>query len=309
MSGQATVEVEGIRKSFSGVEVLHGVDLTADAGSVLALLGENGAGKSTLMKILVGDYPPDAGRVTFAGEDITGATPARPRRRDLDGLPGAQRRPAAHCRREICLGRWPTRRGRVDWRGRAASGRRCSARRGRTSTPTVTVGSLRIGERQVVEIARALPGQRPLPNPRRTDRRPVRGESDRLFETSGACATAATPSSTSPTASTRSRQIADRVQVLRDGETVLEGVVADHGRDANGGGDGRSTGRFDAAARGNILSHPRSTRSSGFGSCRPSVRSPMSISNCAPARSSPSTGRVRGRDAGGRRGDHGVSRY
>ena len=79
MSGQATVEVEGIRKSFSGVEVLHGVDLTADAGSVLALLGENGAGKSTLMKILVGDYPPDAGRVTFAGEDITGATPAQAR--------------------------------------------------------------------------------------------------------------------------------------------------------------------------------------------------------------------------------------
>jgi len=75
MSERAVVEVDGIRKSFSGVEVLHGVDLEATGGSVLALLGENGAGKSTLMKILIGDYVPDAGRVTFDGRDITGSTP------------------------------------------------------------------------------------------------------------------------------------------------------------------------------------------------------------------------------------------
>ena len=53
----------GVRKSFGGVEVLHGVDLDADPGSILALLGENGAGKSTLVRILAGDYTPDAAEI------------------------------------------------------------------------------------------------------------------------------------------------------------------------------------------------------------------------------------------------------
>ena len=56
-----------IRKSFGGVEVLHGVDLDAAGGSVLALLGENGAGKSTLVKIIAGDYQADAGEIEVDG--------------------------------------------------------------------------------------------------------------------------------------------------------------------------------------------------------------------------------------------------
>ena len=63
------LSAHGVRKSFGGVEVLHGVGLDAAPGSILALLGENGAGKSTLVKILAGVHRPDAGRLLLDGEE------------------------------------------------------------------------------------------------------------------------------------------------------------------------------------------------------------------------------------------------
>lgn len=74
-------EVRGACKRFPGVIALDSVSLHVNAGEVLALVGENGAGKSTLMKILAGIYQPDDGELFLDGEpvrfaDVNAATAA-----------------------------------------------------------------------------------------------------------------------------------------------------------------------------------------------------------------------------------------
>jgi len=71
------LSMRNIVKSFSGVEVLHSVDLNLYEGEVLALVGENGAGKSTLMKILMGIEKPNSGEIFLRSEEVQIVNPAR----------------------------------------------------------------------------------------------------------------------------------------------------------------------------------------------------------------------------------------
>lgn len=64
------VEVRGLRKSFNGVEVLHGVDLRVEPGEIFVIMGPSGSGKSVLLKHLIGLETPDAGEVLIGGESI-----------------------------------------------------------------------------------------------------------------------------------------------------------------------------------------------------------------------------------------------
>ena len=64
------LEMRDIWKSFNGVAVLKGVQLTVERGEVHALLGENGAGKSTLMNVLTGVLNRDDGTILFDGEQL-----------------------------------------------------------------------------------------------------------------------------------------------------------------------------------------------------------------------------------------------
>ena len=72
-----TLEAQGIYKYFPGVCALNNVRLRIRRGTVHALAGENGAGKSTLMKILLGMYTPDQGRIRYQGKDVVIAGPGQ----------------------------------------------------------------------------------------------------------------------------------------------------------------------------------------------------------------------------------------
>ncbi len=68
--GKVLLRMEGISKSFPGVQALDNVSLNVRAGTVHALMGENGAGKSTLMKCLFGIYNKDSGHIFLEGQEI-----------------------------------------------------------------------------------------------------------------------------------------------------------------------------------------------------------------------------------------------
>lgn len=71
----ALLRVEGIHKSFGGLSVLAGIDLSANYREIVGLIGPNGAGKSTLFNVITSTYPPDEGDVYLIGEKITRLPP------------------------------------------------------------------------------------------------------------------------------------------------------------------------------------------------------------------------------------------
>ena len=76
----AILSVSGVRKSFGGLEVLNGVDMSLDAGRVYQLIGPNGSGKTTLINVISGALRATAGSVTFEGAETTGMTMLQTRR-------------------------------------------------------------------------------------------------------------------------------------------------------------------------------------------------------------------------------------
>jgi branched-chain amino acid transport system ATP-binding protein len=65
------LSVEAIATFYGDARILDGLSLTIDAGETVCLLGRNGRGKTTTIKSILGLVPPRAGRIVFAGEDIT----------------------------------------------------------------------------------------------------------------------------------------------------------------------------------------------------------------------------------------------
>jgi ABC-type sugar transport system ATPase subunit len=151
------LEMQGIRKSFVGVEVLHGVDLDLRAGEVHAIVGENGAGKSTLVKILAGVHPPDDGTIRIDGEERTFHHPHAAQAagvgivyQEFNLLPD---RTVAE---NVFVGREPLKGRIVDRRSMERTTAELLEEVGETSfDPRTLVRHLSVAQQQVVEIVKA----------------------------------------------------------------------------------------------------------------------------------------------------------
>ena len=153
------LEFRGIEKSFFGVKVLKGVSFSVPAGGVTGLVGENGAGKSTLMNILGGNLQPEAGILRFDGMEYT---PKSSRDAVARGIAFIHQElnlfPNLTVAENIFLTRFPRVKSTPFIRGaeteRQAAGLLCEV--GLEISPRTLVQNLSAGERQLVEIAKAL---------------------------------------------------------------------------------------------------------------------------------------------------------
>jgi ABC-type sugar transport system ATPase subunit len=157
-SGSVVLEARGISKSFPGVKALDNVRLTVRRGRLHALLGENGGGKSTLINILAGVFPPDAGEVLLDGHPVAFGNPREAREAGIAVIfQELNLIPHLSVAQNMYLGCEPlTRAGLIDdaRMNREAGNWLCRLKL--EVDPRTPVGRLRVGQQQVVEIAKAL---------------------------------------------------------------------------------------------------------------------------------------------------------
>ena len=155
----AVLELEGVSKAFPGVQALDAVHFDVQAGEVHALLGENGAGKSTLIKIVSGVYQPDSGSLRMAGKEVHFASPNEAQRAGIATIyQELLLFPELTVAENIFMGHAPRGRlGGLDWGAMRRQATELLASLDiHDLDPSRLVGSLTVGNRQRVEIAKAL---------------------------------------------------------------------------------------------------------------------------------------------------------
>ncbi|WP_100331162.1 sugar ABC transporter ATP-binding protein [Bacillus xiapuensis] len=154
------LEIKGVSKSFSGVQVLHEVDLEVKRGEVHVLLGENGAGKSTIIKILTGAYKKDSGEIRWDGKTLK---VERPKDAIDAGIATIYQElnliPQLSVTENIFLGHEKKKSGRYSLLNRSEMEKEAQSlmqRLGQKTDVNELVENLGVGQQQLVEIAKAL---------------------------------------------------------------------------------------------------------------------------------------------------------
>jgi erythritol transport system ATP-binding protein len=148
-----------VTKSYAGTVALGGVDFRLERGRVHALIGENGAGKSTLLKILAGVEQPTAGSLRLNGTETRFASAGEAASAGVGMIhQELQLFPDLSVAENLFVGRERrTGLGTIAWSQQAEAARKVFARLGHPGIPTTApLGSLALGQQQLVEVARAL---------------------------------------------------------------------------------------------------------------------------------------------------------
>ena len=221
------LSASSISKSFAGVRALNGVSFELRRGEVHALVGENGAGKSTLIKIITGAEIADAGTLTVGDEVVRHMDPHASRRL---GIAAIYQQPALFPHLTVAENIALTLESghlwrRVEWAARRRKAADLLARVGSDIAPDRLVQSLSMPEQQVVEIAKALGADARIlimdePTTSLSER-----EVARLFEVIARLRGQGVGIIYISHRLEEVFQIADRITVLRDGETVMTETV------------------------------------------------------------------------------------
>lgn len=222
-SSAPLLHVEKLDKRFPGVHALDSVNLVLRQGEVLAVIGENGAGKSTLMKILAGVQLPDAGYILLDDKPVHfksvhdalkhGIVLIHQELNLADNLDVAA---------NICLGREVNRWGLLANRAIRNEAERALQLVGLGVSPRALVGNLAIGQRQMVEIAKALATNARILIMDEPTSSLSQHETDRLFDVIRSLKERGVSVIYISHRLGEVRAVADRVVVLRDGKNAGE---------------------------------------------------------------------------------------
>ena len=219
----ALLEVAGLHAGYGKIDVLHGVDIALDAGTLCAIVGANGAGKTTLLLAISSLIAKRGGTVTFAGEDVTKLAPHVLVRRGLLHVPEG-RRMLAQMSVEENLQVAAAARGSAGVASLGGLFDRFPILRTRRN---VAAGSLSGGEQQMLAIARALAAG---PKALLLDE-PSMGLApklvDEIFEIVASERAAGTSILLVEQNARRALKLADRAYVMERGRIVLAGSGAE----------------------------------------------------------------------------------
>lgn len=225
------LEARNVSKHFPGVQALRDVSMRVLPGEVLALIGENGAGKSTLMKILSGVQSPDSGELYLDGKPVR-----------FSGVRDAMDAGIALIHQElnlagnldiaanIFLGREPQRFGFFDRKKMEADSAVYLQRVGLDLPPSTLVEKLPIGRQQLVEIAKALSAKARVLIMDEPTSSLSQGETETLFKVVKELRASGVSIIYISHRLGEVRELADRVEVLRDGQNAgaLERAAITH---------------------------------------------------------------------------------